>query len=273
MPNTVVKVGNVYRSNSCGDFEVIEMTDMKTAHNDIISKIRFLLTGTELYRTNSCIVHGAIKDPYYPLVYGVACTGIIPEGAYKLREYKIWNDMISRCYNKNNKYYNLYGGIGVAVSNEWLCAENFLNDFPTLPGYNEYVKNPSLYSLDKDYLQQNVPKGQRVYSKDTCILMLASDNSRMMVLENNINNPNKSSKYVGVWKNDNNRYVAEITVKGKKINLGHFSNEIAAANAYNFAANMYSNGNIIIQNDVPYMNPTEYIKYNCGAKIIARVVN
>lgn len=263
-----VHVGDVYHSNSCGDFEVIEELEERSLNCDIMSKIRFLETGTEMICTNTRIVHGSIRDPYYPNVCGVACLG---KASYKCKEYKIWYDMIHRCYNKNNTFYNLYGGMGVSVADEWLCFENFLKDFPSLPGYDKWVLNPSLYSLDKDYLQQDIPKQFRVYSKDTCVLMLRTENSRLMVLEDHArNSANMSSPYVGVWVNNIGRYIAEITVNGKKINLGHFTNEIAAANAYNFAARKHCTNPI--QNDVPYMSPTEYIKYNSGAKLVAKVV-
>lgn len=33
--------------------------------------------------------------------------------------YKTWNDMITRCYNKNHNTYRFYGAKGVTVCDEW----------------------------------------------------------------------------------------------------------------------------------------------------------
>lgn len=38
---------------------------------------------------------------------------------------KCWNDMISRCNNKNNIAYHRYGGKGIKVIKTWLNFENF----------------------------------------------------------------------------------------------------------------------------------------------------
>lgn len=46
-----------------------------------------------------------------------------------------------------------------------------------------------------------------------------------------INNPNRTSKYVGVIKNKN-KYMAMISVNNKKIQLGRFDNELDARDAY-----------------------------------------
>lgn len=40
-------------------------------------------------------------------------------GKRNTRLYRTWNHMKSRCYNKNVKHYNDYGGRGIAVCDEW----------------------------------------------------------------------------------------------------------------------------------------------------------
>lgn len=262
-----VEVGKIYHSNSYGDFEVTEeLEERGKSGGHKMSRIKFLLTGTIADYSNCAILSGNVLDPYYPSVCNVGCLG---RASSKCREYKIWHDMIRRCYDKNDYYYLFYGEIGVYVDNRWLCFENFLNDFPSLPGYNEYVKDPKSYTLDKDYLQQNIPKGCRVYSKDTCVLMLREDNSRLCALEKK--NNNSSSRYLGVTY-ERGVYRASITINGILYHLGDFTNEIAAANAYLYALEHKTNSSLPMLYSIPYMSPTEFIKYNNSAKLVARVV-
>lgn len=50
---------------------------------------------------------------------------------------------------------------------------------------------------------------------------------------------NTSSIYKGVFKHDNKRWRAQITVHGKRIHLGLFNKEKLAARKYNIAAKQY----------------------------------
>lgn len=47
--------------------------------------------------------------------------------------YAIWLGILSRCRNKNNIYYNYYGGRGITVCDRWLKFENFLKDMGDRP--------------------------------------------------------------------------------------------------------------------------------------------
>jgi len=47
----------------------------------------------------------------------------------KSKEYRAWEDMRQRCYNKNNASYKNYGGRGITVCDRWNESfENFLED-------------------------------------------------------------------------------------------------------------------------------------------------
>ena len=77
----------------------------------------------------------------------------------------------------------------------------------------------------------------------------------------NINSKN-SSQYVGVIKSGENSYHASYTYNGTNINIGTFSNEIAAANAHNWFSNWYGCGAASsINTDIPVMTPSEFLKY------------
>lgn len=53
---------------------------------------------------------------------------MLTHGMSKTRFYKIWTGIITRCYNKNRRYYKDYGGRGIKVVKRWHKFENFRND-------------------------------------------------------------------------------------------------------------------------------------------------
>lgn len=68
-------------------------------------------------------------------------------GLTKHRLYSIWNNMKSRCFNKNNISYCYYGARGILVCDRWMIFMNFYLDMSV--SYNEHVslhgeKNTSL---------------------------------------------------------------------------------------------------------------------------------
>lgn len=65
----------------------------------------------------------------------------IKHGRSKTRLYRIYNQIITRCYNKNSTAYSIYGGIGITVCKEWL------EDYKVFEKWsldNDYAKNLSL---------------------------------------------------------------------------------------------------------------------------------
>jgi len=72
-------------------------------------------------------------------------------GFSRKRVYKIWQNMKSRCQNKNHHKYKIYGAIGISISQEWQVFENFLKDMGECPaGYQLDRVNP-----DKNYCKEN----------------------------------------------------------------------------------------------------------------------
>lgn len=76
---------------------------------------------------------------------------------------KRWSHMMDRCYNVNCKEYPLYGGRGISVCVRWHDRSVFLRDCIDVDGFENVIKNPSNYELDKDHFQSGI------YSKETCI--------------------------------------------------------------------------------------------------------
>lgn len=142
-------------SNNYGDFKIIQYTSWDNI------RIKWLdCYGFEMTVTSSQIKSGHIRNPYYPIKYGVGYLGV---GPYKTSvsgeqttQYIVWNGMLSRCYNMSHFAYPVYGGRGVLVSHEWHNFQNFAEWF------NEnYVSG---WELDKDILIKN----NVLYSSSTC---------------------------------------------------------------------------------------------------------
>ena len=124
---------------------------------------------------------GEIKCPYEPRYFG---KGYLGEGKYKVsenrklkKEYKIWHSMLTRCYDpKLHEKRSTYKDCKV---------EDYLLDFQHMATWiddNYYEIPGEKMCLDKDILC----KGNKVYSRDTCIfvperintLFTKRDNSR-----------------------------------------------------------------------------------------------
>lgn len=51
----------------------------------------------------------------------------------KSKIYIVWDHMVQRCINSNNKRYIDYGGRGIKVCKRWMKFENFLKDMGEAP--------------------------------------------------------------------------------------------------------------------------------------------
>lgn len=74
-------------------------------------------------------------------------------GMCKTRLYRRWSRMKARCYNKNNKDYQDYGGRGISVCDEW--RESFLKFYEDMyEGYEESLELDRI-DVDGDYCKSN----------------------------------------------------------------------------------------------------------------------
>jgi hypothetical protein len=277
MPRKEIDFTKIYESNMYGPFIIVnEEPYIRVGANNTVQRrvrIRFINTGTERIVNLGCALNGSVMDPYARTVHGVGYWGVIKENGimgvhYTKREYDMWFHMIERCYCTTCNAYPNYGGKGVTVDPRWHSFTNFIMDLPTLLGYNEYINSSeeekTNYHLDKDFLQKNVPHNQRVYSKDTCILIKAACNSRLAARDSK---EGTSSPYFGVYRNPGGKsFQASIMLDNTKYFLGTFDDEIAAATVYNFVASRCAFSPTINSDIAPYMDINVALSHRTSRK-------
>ena len=191
-----VVVGNVYNSKKSGQFTILKKNTKKVL-------VRFNQTGyTKVVHYNS-VYKGEIKDPYYPTLYGV---GFLGEGIYSTKNkklYKLWKNMIERCYcDKRNKAYE-----DCSVVKRWHNFQLFCEDIIKMKNWNKRG-----YALDKDLrVLKNKKYGPRYCS----------------FLPYEVNNVFRSNRWKdrklpeGVHLNKGS-YVARFSLNGSFVYLGRF---------------------------------------------------
>lgn len=155
----------------------------------IYCKVKFTNTATIKDIRKDALKRGDFKDRYEVSVHGVGAIGMAKKVDNE-REYNIWINMLSRCFNKKDKGYKNYGGKGVTVSEDWLLFEKFLSDIPLIDGYDKELFREGKLALDKDKKQST--SNNKVYSLSTCNFLSQEEN-------NKIKNVNHVS-YLGVDK-------------------------------------------------------------------------
>ena len=167
--------------------------------------------------------NGNIKCPYEPRVYG---KGYLGEGKYKVREngkytdkYEIYNNMLQRCYDpKLHKRNPTYEGCKV---------ENYLLNFQNAAEWiekNYYEVPGERMCLDKDILY----KGNKIYSRDTCIFVPQRINSLFVKRDND-----RGDCPIGVYLNSSGSYQACCkNGYGKQVYLGSYPTKEEAFQVY-----------------------------------------
>ena len=265
--NDIIKNQKILQSNTSGPFTIIKNLGNVNGRNRVL--IKFINSGSICDVIVYNALNGRVADPALP---GYS-------NDYDISRYEdydshindllrvVYSHMISRCYNQNDSKYKSYGLLGVSVCERWRNDINaFLYDCRYIDGFQKYYYRPYLYQLDKDYKQLALPKNLRIYSKDTCIFLYHQDNRNLKSIDNK---DKFSIKYYGVEINSAGNFYARIKIHGIRINIGTFNNIIAAANAFNFMQLKYHDYELVpLLNDVPYMAPDEFIKYNVNPKEI-----
>lgn len=160
-------IGKIYKSNRGKYLQIISKVSKEDKTHSYYL-IQFLETNSTKIERFDAIKKGLCKDDYEPSLYGVGKLGDISEDDKKQEVYRIlvhrWQNMISRCYNIDDKLYPYYGAKGVKVCKRWHTLSNFLEDAPQLFGFQKLLENNS-YEIDKDIY------GAKIYSPKTSLFV------------------------------------------------------------------------------------------------------
>ena len=138
--------------------------------------------------------------------------GCMDHGGTGTRLHSIWQNMKQRCYNPKHTNYRHYGEIGVIICNEWKNNFAAFRDWSMINGYSDNL------SIDRI-------EGALIYSPSTCRWATQETQNRNQRLRKNT-----SSTYRGVcFFKRVGRWIAYITVSGKRKHLGYFNTEEEAA--------------------------------------------
>ena len=139
----------------------------------------------------------------------------------KTKGYKLWCNIIQRCYNPKNPSYKYYGEKGVIMEDYFKNSyDNFINWIKGIANYNEWL-NSSELSLDRIDNTLGYSRGNIKFSTKT-----------EQVENQNLRIDNKSG-YKGVFYHKlNKKYSATITINKSKVFLGYYDTALEAALVY-----------------------------------------
>lgn len=166
---------------------------------------------------------GKIKNRTYPSVYGIGYIGntIIMNNKKIKKSYSVWSHMISRCYNKNDREYNIYGNNRCVVYSEWHCYATFEKWYDE----NYYEIDGEKMHLDKDILI----KGNKIYSPKGCVIVPQEINSLFTRRKSK-----RGSFPIGVSIKNNviKKYASQCNINKRLKHLGYFDTPEEAFYAY-----------------------------------------
>lgn len=177
-----MEIGKIFKNKDDLEFVVISKNKEKSNLKYIYYNVEFIKSGYRCCSRTESINSGSVKDKLMKSQCNIGSIGYINTRQYS-HEYRIWKDMIQRCYNPKDKSYLYYGAKGITVCNRWLRFDNFVNDIPDIPNYNEYLFRRHKQRLDKDIRTKNIDN--KKYSPQTTMWVSELKNQQRRAFEFN----------------------------------------------------------------------------------------
>lgn len=208
-------LGKVFKTNKCGDVEVIDMLDRGKL------KVKFLNTGNIRVYDKASVTRQEMRDVEAFPVYTTGVQdikGYLVKGQPAPKDYSVWSAIRQRCYNKNCKD-SFLAYEGCTMSEDFLVFSKFKEWYNSQIGCDQ-----DGWHIDKDLLV----KGNKVYSAETCVLLPNEINSAIVV-----HNRGNNNFPMGVIYNcTKTRYRARIQRKDGWESLGTYDTPEEAFYAY-----------------------------------------
>ena len=178
-----MKIGEIKTNNNGLDFIVTGKDVEKSDSKHTYYNIRFVESGYEDSVRSDSINKGLVKDNLSKSCCNVGMVGYINTREH-FHEYKIWENMIYRCYCPTDKSYQYYGAKGVTVCERWHRFDYFCSDISSIHGFDKSLFDKHLLRLDKDLLSIN----EKIYSPQTTMWVSDLTNQKRRVNEYNSRN-------------------------------------------------------------------------------------
>lgn len=202
-------IGEIHENRFGQKYEIIGYIEKKQAR-----LVKFE-SGYERIAYCYSMGNNSLIDYTAPSLYGIGVIGFPLASYHPL--FTRWTNMMTRCYNKNNKKYKSYGGKGVIVSEELHYFSNYIKVVEGLDNYDKLIKNPEEWQIDKDLLSN---KNNKIYSSETLTIMSGCDNNdlakkekRRPVIQYDLN-MNKIAEFESITSADKNTGVTVGNIHG-----------------------------------------------------------
>lgn len=213
------RLGEVRQMN-CGDFaKIINYIDTKNVFVEFQDDFKYTCK-VEYWN----FARGNVKNPYHINCYG----GYIGEGKYPMTVnkkgtyiYDAWVRMLERSKDESFKdKYPVYKDVNCC--DEWLCFQNFAEWYDS----HYYNVDGQAMEVDKDWIKF----GNKIYCPEFCEIVPSIINSCLL--------NHAKIKYrelpTGITYY-NNKYLARISIEGKRKSLGYYNDLKEAMKAYRSA--------------------------------------
>lgn len=141
-----------YSGEIYGNIQVLEMTNKRTKKGYVVYKCkcnkcnRIFESSLQNYRRRSKLGINTMTCGCYDRHF----CNFYKNGLSSTRLRYIYDNMKSRCYNKNNKEYKNYGKRNIIICDEWLDKEKGFENFYNWAINNGYQKNLSIDRINVD---------------------------------------------------------------------------------------------------------------------------
>lgn len=183
--NEVINIEDQYIGKIYGCYKIISRTGERANDGHIIYNCECIHCGAIKQMQLSSIKYSNNTKCTHYITFGdiVIPNALENDTIPNRRLRKIYLHILRRCYEPNNKDYNIYGGKGIKVCAEWLNNPNSFYQWSILNGYDK--------ELTIDRIDEN--KG---YAPDNCRWVSREENAR--------------------FKSNTNYITAKVTLSGKQ---------------------------------------------------------